>query len=177
MSSRIVPVLFCLAALAACGDGQPLFDEVVPDITNPGDGTDTDGDGELDAGVELPPGTDEPESDEGIIRFEARDGTGGGLVTDVSYDATNDTFSVDNLGFDGANVYQRGTAVATLGGYAVYDADVVTEDFLTGEQIDRSVAQEHDRMIQEVLASGPGVEKYDLLVCYDLAKPDEKSHY
>ncbi|MEO6062160.1 MAG: hypothetical protein ABIQ99_09495, partial [Thermoflexales bacterium] len=51
------------------------------------------------------------------------------------------------------------------------------EKGLTGEQIDRSVAQEHDRMIKEVLASGPGVEKYDLQTCYDLAKPDEKTHY
>lgn len=51
------------------------------------------------------------------------------------------------------------------------------EKGLTGEQIDRSVAQEHDKMIKEVLASGPGVEKYDLQTCYDLAKPDEKTHY
>ena len=139
MSSRIVSVLFCLAALGACGDGQPLFDAAVPDVTNPGDGTDTDGDGELDSGVALPPGTNEPDADIGILRYEAANDLGGGLVTDVSYNARNDTFSVDNLGFDGANVYSRGAAVATMGGFAVYDADVVTEDFLTGEQIDQIV--------------------------------------
>ena len=48
---------------------------------------------------------------------------------------------------------------------------------LSGDQIDKSVAEEHDRMLKEVLASGPGVEKYDLQTCYDLAKPDEKKHY
>jgi hypothetical protein len=51
------------------------------------------------------------------------------------------------------------------------------EQGLSGVQIDRRVAEEHDRMLKEVLASGPGVEKYDLQTCYDLAKPDEKSHY
>lgn len=48
---------------------------------------------------------------------------------------------------------------------------------LSGDQIDRSVAQEHDRMLKEAMAAGPGVEKYDLQTCYDMAKPDEKSHY
>ena len=51
------------------------------------------------------------------------------------------------------------------------------EQGLTGVQIDKSIAEEHDRMLKEVLASGPGVEKYDLQTCYDLVKPDEKSHY
>ena len=51
------------------------------------------------------------------------------------------------------------------------------EQGLTGVQIDKGIAAEHDRMLREVLASGPGVEKYDLQTCYDLAKPDEKSHY
>lgn len=48
---------------------------------------------------------------------------------------------------------------------------------LTGDQIDRKVAEEHNRMLAEVLASGPGVEKYDLQTCYDFAKPEEKTHY
>ena len=48
---------------------------------------------------------------------------------------------------------------------------------LSGNQIDQSIALEHDKMLKEALAAGPGIEKYDLQVCYDLAKPDEKSHY
>jgi hypothetical protein len=57
------------------------------------------------------------------------------------------------------------------------DRKALAAQGLSGDQIDRSVAQEHDRMLKEVLASGPGVEKYDLQTCYDMAKPDEKSHY
>ena len=48
---------------------------------------------------------------------------------------------------------------------------------LSGNEIDKSVVLEHDRMLKEALAAGPGIEKYDLQTCYDLAKPDEKSHY
>ena len=51
------------------------------------------------------------------------------------------------------------------------------EQGLSGGQIDKTVAEEHGRMLKEVLASGPGVEKYDLQTCYDLARPDEKTHY
>jgi hypothetical protein len=87
----------------------------------------------------LPPGTDDPDANDSITRYEARDEAGGGYVTDVSYNAANDTFTVDNLGFDGANVYARGDAVASMNGYAVYEADVVVEDSLTGEPISQIV--------------------------------------
>ena len=48
---------------------------------------------------------------------------------------------------------------------------------MSGDLIDKSIASQHDAMLREALANGPGVEKYDLQVCYDLAKPEEKSHY
>ena len=48
---------------------------------------------------------------------------------------------------------------------------------LSGDQIDRSVSEAHDRMLKEALDTGPGIEKYDLQTCYELAKPEEKSHY
>ena len=48
---------------------------------------------------------------------------------------------------------------------------------LSGDQIDRKVSEEHDRMLKEALDTGPGVEKYNLQTCYELAKPEEKSHY
>jgi hypothetical protein len=140
MSPRYVVFLLCLGLLSACGDGQPLFDDETPvDPVNPGEGTDTDGDGEADLGVVLPPGTQSPAANDGILRYEARDGNGGGLVREVSYNSNRDTFTVDNLGFDGANVYQRGDDVSTIGRYAVYDADIVTRDFLTGNQISQIV--------------------------------------
>lgn len=136
MNIRFLALLAALSALSACGDGQPFFDEdgTVDGGTDDG-GTDTDGD--LDSGTELPPGTERPSADRSIERFEPEDDAGGGLVTDVSYNATNDTFSVDNLGFDGANLYQRDDQVPTLSSstdarYAVYEADLVTRDALTG---------------------------------------------
>lgn len=47
----------------------------------------------------------------------------------------------------------------------------------SGNEIDRALAEEHDRMLKEAVASGPGVEKYDLQVCYDFAKPEPDKHY
>jgi len=44
------------------------------------------------------------------------------LGQDIVCDADNDTVPVDNLGFDGDKVYARGTAVSSLGPYAVYEA-------------------------------------------------------
>jgi hypothetical protein len=97
-----------LAALSDCGDGQP-FPEV---------------------GAPLP-GTEAPSPDAGIFRYEDS-----GLVTDVSYNAANYTFTVDNLGFDGASTYQRADVpLLNLGTTRVFAADAVVNDPLTGEPI------------------------------------------
>ncbi|UTH49021.1 hypothetical protein KBW81_04275 [Loktanella salsilacus] len=135
-----------LALLAACGDGQPLFDENgtdPTDTTDTTDPTDTDGDGgDIDTDGATPPlpGTDAPSPDNGIFRYEDRNDKGGGLVTDVSYDAANDTFTVDNLGFDGANTYQRVDApLNTLGVTRVFAADEVVEDTLTGKPVEQII--------------------------------------
>jgi hypothetical protein len=133
-----------LALLAACGDGQPLFDENGTDPTDTTDTTDTtEGDGgDIDTDGATPPlpGTDAPSPDAGIFRYEDRNGNGGGLVTDVSYDAANDTFTVDNLGFDGANTYQRVDApLNTLGVTRVFAADEVVEDTLTGKPVEQII--------------------------------------
>ena len=118
---RTVSLLALLAVLGACGDGQPLYNE--PD-EEPGEGP-------------LPPGTEEPSDRRGINRYEEEDGKGGGYVQDVSYDATNDTFLVDNLAFDGANVYTRDDQVPTLSdadsrgtAYRVFEgAETVVDEF------------------------------------------------
>lgn len=133
-----------LALLAACGDGQPLFDENGTDPTDTTDTTDTtEGDGgDIDTDGATPPlpGTDAPSPDNGIFRYEDRNDKGGGLVTDVSYDAANDTFTVDNLGFDGANTYQRVDApLNTLGVTRVFAADEVVEDTLTGKPVEQII--------------------------------------
>jgi hypothetical protein len=135
---RITFLVF-LGLLSACGDGQPLFDEEVDGGTDGTDGTDGGDDGDLDSGLELPPGTTDPNADDRITRYEARDDQGGGYVTDVSYDSRTDTFRVDNLGFDGANVYARGEAVSSMNGFAVYEADVQVSDSLTGQPIGQIV--------------------------------------
>lgn len=47
----------------------------------------------------------------------------------------------------------------------------------SGDRIDRTLAEAHDKMLKEALAAGPGVEKYDLDTCYDFAKPEPAKHY
>lgn len=138
--------------LAACGDGNPFFPmdtdgDGIPDK----DDDDANGNGIPDseeAGEgcaicgtpDLPPGTTEPSASNGIFRYEDVDGEGGGYVRTVAYNGQNggnDTFTVDNLAFDGANVYGRGTAVGNMGGYAVYEADQIVLDSVTGAPIDQ----------------------------------------
>ena len=154
--------LAALALLAACGDGQPLFDEngnptgvTVTQASSGGNGTTTGGtitggsnggttggnttDGGIATGGALPPGTVNPTNTAAIFRVEPRDGDGGGLVTQATYNRRNDTFTVDNIGFDGANVYKRDTVVPTVGNARVFAADEVTTDFLTGNAIDQIV--------------------------------------
>lgn len=48
---------------------------------------------------------------------------------------------------------------------------------ITGNRADQRVAETHDKMLKEALETTSGVERYDLQTCYDLAQPDENSHY
>ncbi len=167
MNKFIVAAVAAVLTLSACdGDGTNPFDEAADDGgTGTGDsGTDTgsdgsDTDGSTDAdGIsgdrDLPPGTASPQPDDGIVRTEptAADGgnDGDGYVTDVRYDAASDTFYVDNLAFDAANEYQRGTNVSSLGPYAVYESLAVADDSLTGNGINQFTY----RAIYGVSASG-----------------------
>ena len=98
--------------------------------------------GTLDVGVTLPDGTASPVAAGSIFRFESRDGSGGGLVTSVTYNSVDDEFTIDNLGFDGENLYERDTVVGTLGEnsqrYAVYAAVDIAYDALDGDLIDQN---------------------------------------
>lgn len=150
---RIFSAVSLLVLVSACSSGTQPFD--FGDATD-GTGATTEGTGTtgtteeeaaevtggLDVGVSLPDGSAAPTATDSIFRFESRDGSGGGLVTSVTYNATDDEFTVDNLGFDGANVYQRGVDVDTLGvilqQYAVYDADDITPDSLDGDPINQN---------------------------------------
>ena len=126
---RQIASLAALAAMAACGDGQPIIPPSQAQL-----------DAAADQELDLPPGTDDAGASDGIFRFEERDEQGGGLVTDVSYNARRDTFTVDNLGFDGPNVYKRKRGdLRTLGTARVFQARDTTPDFLTGKPVGQIV--------------------------------------
>ncbi|SLN26422.1 hypothetical protein PSA7680_01153 [Pseudoruegeria aquimaris] len=84
-----------------------------------------DGDGSSDTftgeGLLLP-GTENPTADADILRYEED-----GSVSTVSYNAGADTFTVDNLPFDGDGVYDRDDVVASLNGFNVYENNNLTE--------------------------------------------------
>ncbi len=111
-----------LLALAACDNGgnNPL--------TNPPD---------PNVAAALPPGTDDPASTQSVNRYEENDGTGNGYAQSITYNKTNDTFSVDNLAFDAANVYTRDDVVASLGSYKVYENPAIYLDDVTGTPINQ----------------------------------------
>lgn len=47
----------------------------------------------------------------------------------------------------------------------------------SGDEADRTLAQAREAMATEASDAKGGVGKYDISHCYDLAKPDEKTHY
>lgn len=123
-------VLACLL-LAAC-DGNPF----VGDIGDP--------DSAGNPSVSTLRGTTNPSAASDITRQENRDeGTGGeevygnGFAEGYEYDPAADTFTVDNLAFDGGNVYARSTTFPTVGPASVYAGSAVYEDEQTGAQIDQ----------------------------------------
>lgn len=128
---RSLTAATALALLTACGDGQPFFD--------------IDDEGEIpDVEIELD-GTENPDADRSIIRIEPGDGDGnantdgGGLVREVTYDPDTDTYLIDNLAFDGENVYERDGVFPTLGGYPIFAAEEVVADLLTGADVGQIV--------------------------------------
>lgn len=121
MIRRVLP-LAVLLAVASCGGAT---------IVNNGD-TDT----EEDVVVDLPGGVG---SNGDVERYEEQDDAGNGYAQSITYDSASDTFSVDNLAFDGANTYTRSTAMANIGGsnpatgpFAVYEGPASQPDSVTG---------------------------------------------
>lgn len=48
----------------------------------------------------------------------------------------------------------------------------------SGDDADRAIAEAHDALLAETLSpNGVGAERYDIAHCWELAKPDPKSHY
>lgn len=153
MKKTAVGLALC-TYLIACG-GEPPFpveDDTEIDV-GAGEGID---DEEISGDRTLPPGTETPAADDSITRREPSsedDATdGNGFARNVSYDAENDTFTVDNLPFDGGDdaPYNRSTftvenpttgapeqIAASLGPFAVYEAPAQFPDADTGELINQ----------------------------------------
>lgn len=117
MKFNAAGLLLC-TFLVGCGGtapfGEPEVEEVEEEVVEETIGSDRI----------LPPGTASPQPGTTIFRKEALDEQGNGFATNVVYNAADDTFSVDNLPFDGGadTPYIRGTAVSSFGDYAVYEA-------------------------------------------------------
>jgi hypothetical protein len=125
-------------AVAGC-DGNPF---------NPDDDTGGGGGEVTEDGVT---GTANPSPSRPLVRYEARsETTGSGYAENITYDSANDTYSVDNLGFDGDNLYERGSPVATLGSFNVYEPATVVNDPVTGQPI----SQFQHRLIAGISTSG-----------------------
>ena len=149
--------VFACLILAAC-DGNPFAPKV------PGTETPTPAG---NASVSTLPGTDAPTTDGSITRFEDEglgplsasngDGTASGSGTapavqgngfafqdgQIHYNAADDTFAVDNLAFDGGNVYTRSPAFKAsaagpdIGAARVYQGAGTVRDNQTGALIDQ----------------------------------------
>lgn len=146
--------LLALLLMSACG-GNPFL---VEDTTGTGSGTGTvttpadTGGITTDGG--LPPGTASPKPNLSIVRSEPKGkdssngDSGNGYVTKVIYNSASgkDEFLVDNLGFDGNNVFERVKPNGDWGGYAIYDGKVTYNDSVTGTPI----SQLQHRMIYGV---------------------------
>ncbi|WP_372893731.1 hypothetical protein [Rhodosalinus sp.] len=149
---RTLSLLSALALIAACSSGDDGSNPFDPPPEEEEGGTDTDGGGEEsgdgqetdpigeDDGA-LPPGTPNPTPDDSITRYEERDERGDGFAEAPNYNADDDTFEVDNLPFDGDNVYDRDDQVASLGPpggtgpFAVYENPQTLTDPVSGEEI------------------------------------------
>jgi len=131
---RHVFTVSALALVIGCNGTNPFFDT---DASTP----DVIGDVELPPEVEQPP-TATPGS---ILRYEELNSYGGGYAESVVYNSGDDTFEVDNIAFDGLNVYNLSALamgagpVGEIGGYVLFDADVTVPDFLTGNPVSQIV--------------------------------------
>lgn len=142
MKFNLAGLMLC-SFLVACGSSPAPFGE------NDGGGTGQAGD-EADEGDEasgistdgVPPGTTSPSPEAALFRTEPTEANGGepgdGFARSISYNSADDTFTVDNLAFDGGNVYQRGAAVSSLNDeFSVYEADAQVTDPVTGAAINQ----------------------------------------
>ena len=137
MSQRYIPVLLLAAFLAGCG-GNPFYEPAEETPVDPGPVTPVVP-GEPPAAL---PGTTAPTTSKAITRYEERNTpqAGNGYAESITYNGDNggpDTFTVDNLAFDGANTFTRNGPVPSLGAYTVYEAAGVVLDPQSGATINQ----------------------------------------
>ena len=134
--------------LVGCGGTAPFGEPETTEDTSGGTTTEET----ITSNRALPPGTASPQPDTTIFRKEPVSDEGNGFATGIAYNAENDTFSVDNLPFDGGEdtPYIRGQAVSSFGDYAVYEAVNQYPDSLNGSPI----GQFRHRAIYGVSRSG-----------------------
>ncbi|MCR9125133.1 MAG: hypothetical protein NXH82_03305 [Rhodobacteraceae bacterium] len=141
MNKYIVAAAAGLLVSACSSDGTNPFTQNQADSATGGGTTDgtTDTGTDISGDRTLPPGTASPSAAFALFRSEGEstETVGNGFARDVTYNAADDTFTVDNLGFDGDNTYARGTAVGSLGPYAVYEADQQFPDTLTANPVNQ----------------------------------------
>ncbi len=136
--NRPLTFLSFLALLAACSGGNPLYTEEAADPTTPTDSS-------VASLIGLA-GTTDPSPSSSIFRYG--DDSGDFEDTQSEHNAHVSSFSLNGdeltvccLAFDGdpaadgSSVYAIGTAVSSMGGYSVYQAEVSTPDFLTTDAI------------------------------------------
>lgn len=133
-------LLLPLVACGGSGDGTNPITGVGGEEETEEDAAGTTEDGEPIGGDrEMPPGTESPAADDSIFRYEplgeGDTAYGNGYARGISYDAENDEFYVDNLGFDADNIYTRDNLVGSLGPYAVYENAETFDDPRTGAPI------------------------------------------
>lgn len=142
MKIKATGLLMLCTFLVGCGSGDAPFGEVLPGEEVVEEDEVVVEEDVIDSDRQLPPGTSAPEPDDSIFRSEPEgddSNSGDGFAQGVSYDSASDTFTVDNLPFDGAaeTPYIRGTAVSALGPYAVYEAVAQHPDPLNNVQVNQ----------------------------------------
>lgn len=134
-------ILLLLAALAvsSCGNSSNPFD--TEEETT--DDSEDDGNGPINGDLTRLPGTENPTPSSEIYRYEEMDENGNGFALRPMYHADTDSFSIDNLAFDGANEYSRDDEVPSLGPaggtgpFYVYEAAETVTDPVNGKEIDQ----------------------------------------
>jgi hypothetical protein len=119
--------LAAVAAIASCGTNPFVDPATIPS-----------------GSVATLPGTDNPSAKKAIERVEPTQDQGGanlgdGYAQDITFDPVSKSFTVDNLAFDGANIY-RLPATQPGGGalpYTVYESADVVQDDVTGVPINQ----------------------------------------